>query len=167
MRSSRYEYSTTELTLSRANDWIHGIRSAEPEKDTKRSLAAEPLLEGERLRIIHRLITNDQSEGGAGITPKEGDWENVESIFALHDYQYNKEWIKRWSTKWLLDAQDLDEIRNRLGESVRIQEPRSRTMANSCPRSLSTLHSRSPTLPFSRYQPRSASPHGCSMESSL
>jgi len=111
-------FQTITLTIARANDWIHGIRAAAPDKDTKQSLAAEPLLEGERLRIIYRLITNDRSEGGAGITPKEGYWENVESIFALHDHQYNKAWIKRWSTKWLLDSQDLDEIRNRLGESV-------------------------------------------------
>jgi len=42
----------------------------------------------------------------------------VESIFALHDHAYNKEWIKRWSTSYFLKTEDLDEIRNRLGEKV-------------------------------------------------
>lgn len=100
------------------NDWVHGVRSAAPDKETKQSLEREPLSEAERLRIVNRLITNPEDEGGAGITAKRGEWENVESIFALHDHAYNKAWVKRWSTKWLLNVQDLDEIRNRLGESV-------------------------------------------------
>lgn len=81
-------------------------------------MEGEPLYEAERLRLIYQLITNPVSEGGAGITPKKGEWENIESIFALHDHQYNKEWIKRWSTQYLLKPEDLDEIRNRLGEKI-------------------------------------------------
>lgn len=99
-------------------DWIHGIRSAAPAKETRDSLEAEPLHPSERLRVIYQLITNPSEEGGAGITPKKGEWENVESIFALHDHAYNKEWIKRWSTKYLLDPEDLDEIKDRFGEKV-------------------------------------------------
>ena len=106
------------LTHCRVKDWIHGIRAAAPEKEVRQSLQSEPLHESERLRVIYQLITNPESEGGAGITPKKGHWENVESIFALHDQAYNKEWIKRWSTKYLLEPEDLDEIRNRLGEKV-------------------------------------------------
>lgn len=76
------------------------------------------MYEAERLRLIYQLITNQESEGGAGITPKQGDWKEVESIFALHDYAYNKEWIKNWSTKYFLTPEDLDDIRDRLGEKV-------------------------------------------------
>lgn len=94
------------------------MRSAEPAKDTRQSLEAEPLTEAERLRLIYQLVTNDVSEGGAGITPKKGEWENVESIFALHDHQYNKEWLKKWSSKTFLTPEDLDDIRNRLGEKI-------------------------------------------------
>lgn len=39
-------------------------------------------------------------------------------MFALHDHAYNHAWIKRWSTQYLLKPEDLDEIRNRLGEKV-------------------------------------------------
>lgn len=106
------------LPLDRVKDWIHGIRAAAPRKETRQSLEDEPLQESERLRVIHQLITNPEEEGGAGITPKKGEWKNVESIFALHDHAYNKEWIKRWSTKYLLEPEDIDEIRNRLGEKV-------------------------------------------------
>ena len=112
------EHLFGEVYRSRVKDWIHGVRAAVPSKETQRSLESEPLTEAERLRIIYQLITNPQSEGGAGITPKKGEWENVESIFALHDHTYNKEWIKEWSTKWLLTTQDLDEIRGRLGERI-------------------------------------------------
>ena len=91
---------------------------AAPPKETRQALEAEPLYEAERLRIIYQLITNPISEGGAGITPKEGEWENVESIFALHDHAYNKDWIKKWSNQWALKTEDLDEIRDRLGEKV-------------------------------------------------
>ena len=107
-----------EIYRSRVKDWIHGVRPAEPAKEVRASLEQEPLTEAERLRIIYQLITNPESEGGAGITPKKGEWENVESVFALHDHVYNKEWIKKWSTQWLLSPQDLDEIRDRLGEKI-------------------------------------------------
>ena len=66
------------------------------------------MYEAERLRIIYQLITNSESEGGAGITPKEGQWKNVEAIFALHDNAHNKEWITQWSKKWFLSPDDLD-----------------------------------------------------------
>ncbi|KAF2766446.1 DUF590-domain-containing protein [Teratosphaeria nubilosa] len=107
-----------EIYRSRVRDWIHGVRPAEPQKETMNSLEQEPLTEAERSRTIYQLITNPESEGGAGIAPQKGDWENVESVFALHDHMYNKEWIKKWSTQWLLTPQDLDEIRDRLGEKI-------------------------------------------------
>jgi hypothetical protein len=99
-------------------DWLHGVRTAIPEKETRQILEKDPLYEAERLRIIYQLITNDTEDGGAGITPKLGDWKNVESIFALHNHVYNKHWIKHWSAEWFLKPEDLDDIRNRLGEKV-------------------------------------------------
>lgn len=104
--------------FNRVRDWIHGVRTAAPTQVTRESLEAEPLYEAERLRIIYQLITNPASEGGAGITPKEGEWVNVESVFALHDHAYNKDWLKKWSTQYFLQTEDLDDIRNRLGEKI-------------------------------------------------
>ncbi|PVI04886.1 DUF590-domain-containing protein [Periconia macrospinosa] len=107
-----------EVYRSRVRDWIHGVRAAAPPKETKEALEAEPLYEAERLRIIYQLITNPVSEGGAGITPKEGEWENIEALFALHDHAYNKDWIKKWTSSYFLKTEDLDDIRNRLGEKI-------------------------------------------------
>jgi len=112
------EHLYGEVYRSRVKDWIHGVRTEAPEKETQTALEAEPLYEAERLRIIYQLITNSKEEGGAGITPKNGEWENVESIFALHDYKFNKEWIKTLSKAYSLNAAHLDEIRNRFGEKV-------------------------------------------------
>jgi anoctamin-10 len=39
-------------------------------------------------------------------------------MFPLHDHTFNKEWIKKWSTSTFLKAEDLDEIREKLGEKV-------------------------------------------------
>lgn len=112
------EHLFGEVYRSRVRDWIYGVRAAAPPKETREALQSEPLYEAERLRILYQLITNPVSEGGAGITPKEGEWKNVESVFALHDHAYNKDWIKKWSTSYFLKAEDLDDIRNRLGEKI-------------------------------------------------
>jgi len=84
----------------------------------EQSLTSQPLSEAERLRIVHHMITSPREEGGAGITPKTGQWKNVESIFPPHDHTFNKEWIKKWSSQTFLKAEDLDQVRNKFGEKV-------------------------------------------------
>ncbi len=118
VKAGSKEHMAAEIYRSRIRDWIHGVRGTEPAKDSEASLEQDQLTEAERLRIIHGLITHPHSEGGAGITPSTGKWKNVESIFALHDHVYNKEWIKKWSTQYLLKPEDLDEIRDRMGEKI-------------------------------------------------
>lgn len=78
----------------------------------------EPVTEAERLRLVYLLITKPTSEGGAGITPKKGEWTCVESIFALHDHKFNKAWIKDLTSKYFLGPQDLEDIKNRFGEKI-------------------------------------------------
>ncbi|KAK6341664.1 hypothetical protein TWF696_008733 [Orbilia brochopaga] len=107
-----------EIYRSRVRDWLHGIRPAAPEKETQKSLEREPLTDGERLRLVYSLITLPNSEGGAGITPKQGEWTLVESVFALHDREFNKKWLKDWSTKWMIGPEDLKVIRDRFGEKI-------------------------------------------------
>jgi anoctamin-10 len=94
---SRYVWWESSCSWTSANDvwcrvkdWLHGVRSAAPDKETQRSLDKEPLTEAERLRIVWQLITLPESEGGAGITPKQGQWDLVESVFPLHDHEFNK-----------------------------------------------------------------------------
>ena len=99
-------------------DWLFGLRSAQPDRETQDTLNALPPTESERYRIVHHLITGSPNDGGANITPKSGKWKNVESILPLHDNVFNKHLIKKWSSKTFLNVEDLDEIRDRLGEKV-------------------------------------------------
>ena len=118
MKVAEEDYLHGEVFRSRLNDWIHNIRTEAPEKETKKALAAEPLHEAERLRIVYQLITNSKEDGGAGIVPKSGEWKNVDSIFALHDHDFNKQWIKELSHSYTVSPAQLDEIRNKFGEKV-------------------------------------------------
>ncbi|KAI9836108.1 MAG: hypothetical protein M1819_001724 [Sarea resinae] len=109
---------SVELYRSRVKDWLFGFRPAAPDKHTQESLADSPTTPAERLRIVYLLVTNPTNEGGAGITPKKGQWKMVESVFALHDHEFNKKWIKKWSTSYFLTLEDLDQIRDHFGEKV-------------------------------------------------
>jgi len=79
-----------DVYRSRVKDWLFGVRLAAPDKETQKSLDKEPLTEAERLRILYKLITLPVDEGGVGITPKQGPWTLVESVFPLHDPDFNK-----------------------------------------------------------------------------
>ncbi|KAF8453652.1 plasma membrane stress response protein-like protein [Terfezia claveryi] len=107
-----------EVYRSRVKDWLHGIRPAAPDKETQKSLDLEPVTDAERLRLVYLMITLPPGEGGAGITPKQGEWDLVESIFALHDREFEKEWLKRWSTSWTISKDDLTTLRDKFGEKV-------------------------------------------------
>jgi anoctamin-10 len=107
-----------QVYRSRLGDWLHGVRTVGPDKDLSASLKNEPVTEAERLRLVYLLITKPKNEGGAGITPKSGQWKYVDSVFPLHNHAFNKNWLKKWSTKYFLDDKDLDDIRDRFGENV-------------------------------------------------
>jgi len=108
---------------SRIRDWLHGVRQIQPIKEAVGTLTEAPLSEAERLRIIYEMITAQHMDGGASITPKYGEWENVEAIFPLHNHERNKKWLAEWSKKSFLTPDDLDELRNAVGEKVRRVNP--------------------------------------------
>lgn len=84
----------------------------------QKAINDEPVTEAERLRLTYMLITKSKGDGGAGITPKEGEWKGVESIFALHDHTFNKAWIKDITSKYFLNAEDLVAIKDKFGEKI-------------------------------------------------
>jgi len=57
-------------------------------------------------------------EGGVGITPKQGPWTLVESVFPLHDPDFNKMWLKDWSTTWIVSIEELEKLKDRFGERI-------------------------------------------------
>jgi anoctamin-10 len=103
---------------SRLRDWLHGVRQIQPVKDAATTLTKEPLTDAERHRQIHHMITGLREDGGAAICPKSGDWKNVDAIFPLHDHVKNKKWLTEFSRKTFLTPEDLDDVKDTVGEKV-------------------------------------------------
>ncbi|KAF5004519.1 hypothetical protein FDECE_9003 [Fusarium decemcellulare] len=107
-----------QVYRARLADWLHGVRVSAPHNDVTQALQDEPVVEAERLRLIYLMITKPRDEGGAGITPTSPKWKYVDSVFPLHSHSFNKDWIKQWSSKYTLEQADIDNIRDKFGESV-------------------------------------------------
>ncbi|KAG0380408.1 hypothetical protein BGX24_008530 [Mortierella sp. AD032] len=112
-----------EATRNSINDWLAGVKVADTNETEKllqpvkeRDQSLDVITESDRLRLISDLITTMPSEGGAGIHPSHHDY--VESILPLHDKAFNKAWIKSWSTKWLVNEDDLTRVKDHFGEKV-------------------------------------------------
>ena len=74
----------------RVAEWLHGVRLAAPDEQTRLALDEEVITDAERLRVVHLLITSPEREGGAGITPGLDGWNYIDSIFPLHDSKFNR-----------------------------------------------------------------------------
>ncbi|KAI9250932.1 calcium-activated chloride channel-domain-containing protein [Phascolomyces articulosus] len=110
-----------ELKRERIRDFLLGIRASEfdNDEDEKKDIFisnVHELTEAERLRIVYEMLTETEAEGGANISPEVDPY--VDSIFPLHNDQFNKEWIRTWSKKSLINDQDLNKIRNQFGEKI-------------------------------------------------
>ncbi|KAG0356204.1 hypothetical protein BGZ54_000808, partial [Gamsiella multidivaricata] len=112
-----------EVVRNSIHDWLKGVKVADtieaeqllkPAKQRDHSL--DDLSDADRIRLIHDLITEMPSEGGAGIFPNEDGF--VESLLPLHDWEFNKTWLRSWSTKWVVNQKDLSRVRNHFGEKV-------------------------------------------------
>ncbi|KAK9456631.1 calcium-activated chloride channel-domain-containing protein [Dipodascopsis uninucleata] len=103
---------------SQIREWLHGVRTSPPVIPTDKTSVVNSFTIAERLRLIYERLVRPQSDHGLGITPGQGDWVFVQDIFALHDPRFDLAWVKRWSTKWLLDDSELELIRNTFGEKV-------------------------------------------------
>ncbi|RFU33654.1 hypothetical protein B7463_g2703, partial [Scytalidium lignicola] len=118
VRVASESHIRAEVYRSRVQDWLYGVRTRAPEKQLQKALSDEPITPAEKLRLVYLLITKAENEGGAGITPNYGGWKNVKSIFPLHDSKFNSTWVKGLSTKYLLEEEDLTQIKDRFGEKV-------------------------------------------------
>ncbi|KAG0204523.1 hypothetical protein BGX28_003571 [Mortierella sp. GBA30] len=112
-----------ETTRNSIQDWLAGVRVADtaeteqllqPAKTRDESL--DGLSDADRIRLLSGLITGLPNEGGAGIYPGTDDY--VDSLLPLHDKAFNRSWLKSWSTKWIVNQEDLSTIRDHFGEKV-------------------------------------------------
>ncbi|KAF9980128.1 hypothetical protein BGZ65_005518 [Modicella reniformis] len=112
-----------EVVRNSIQDWLKGVKIADtteaeqllkPAKHRDNSL--DDLTDSDRIRLIYELITELPSEGGAGIFPDEDSF--VQSVLPLHDWEFNKAWLKSWSTRWIVSQKELSRIRDHFGEKV-------------------------------------------------
>lgn len=103
----------------RVKDWLYGITKSQPKVDKRaKSEAYKDAFEAESILSVYHLVNWSKEAGGAGVTPEFGKWENVKSIFPIHNEQANRRLLKRLSKKLVLNKDDLDEIRNLFGSQV-------------------------------------------------
>lgn len=67
---------------------------------------------------MYHLVNWRKELGGAGITPGFPPWENVTSIFPLHNQGANRALLAHLSTRVFLEPADLDRIRDLWGAKV-------------------------------------------------
>ncbi|KAJ2637593.1 hypothetical protein GGF40_002249 [Coemansia sp. RSA 1286] len=91
---------------------------ADARDDPARLLAADAatadeISVAERQRLVHRVITGAADDGGAAVRSGGGV-----AVLALHDAAFNREWVRHWARKWLVDGRDLRRIRAHFGEEI-------------------------------------------------
>lgn len=118
VKAASEKFLQSKIYRERVQDWLYGVRITAPEKDINKFFEQEPITEAEKLRLVYLLLTSPNNDGGVGITPKIGQWKHVESIFPLHNHAFNRQWIKDWSSKYVLKEEDISEIRDKFGEKI-------------------------------------------------
>ncbi|KAK3295254.1 calcium-activated chloride channel-domain-containing protein [Chaetomium fimeti] len=98
---------------SRLKDWLYGIVQTHP--GGAKNAVVDGAFEAEDILSVYHLVNWPKSNGGAGITPGWGQWENIDSIFPLHDEPTNVSLLKHLSSRFFLTNSDLDQIRNLFG----------------------------------------------------
>ncbi|RAH69068.1 anoctamin family protein [Aspergillus aculeatinus CBS 121060] len=101
---------------SRVKDWLHGIIHEFPAGDDHTVVESETAAEA--LRSVYHAVTWQKHLGGAGITPKIGQWKNIQAAIPLQDRAANAELLRKWSKTLNITAEDLDAIRALFGEKV-------------------------------------------------
>ncbi|KAF5349747.1 hypothetical protein D9758_010242 [Tetrapyrgos nigripes] len=71
----------------------------------------------ERVRLVYEFVTSLSADGGLGIAPEAPDWDLVESVFCLHDKEFNKEWIHAWTTTRVSSVSE-ERVREQFGDSI-------------------------------------------------
>lgn len=95
---------------------MYGITKRHP-GGTKNTVVAGAY-EAEDLLATYHLVHWRKELGGADITPQFGKWENVTSIFPLHNPRANRELLLYLSKRLVLTSNDLDRIRDIWGSKV-------------------------------------------------
>jgi hypothetical protein len=98
-------------------DWLYSITTRQPAVGKKGAIV-NGVFEAEELLSVYHLLHWPVDLGGIGITPRFGKWQNVKSIFPIHNAPANKALLRHLSQKIFLKTEDLDSIRDLFGPKV-------------------------------------------------
>lgn len=71
----------------------------------------------ERIRLVHTFVSSTIADGGLGISSESPEWDLVESIFPLHNREFNQVWIKAWKPRNIASVQ-LERVRDQFGDAL-------------------------------------------------
>ncbi|KAF9038141.1 calcium-activated chloride channel-domain-containing protein [Panaeolus papilionaceus] len=71
----------------------------------------------DRIRLVHSYITSTPPDGGLGVSPDASEWDLLDSIFPLHDRDFNERWTKAWTPRNIFSV-SLESIRGQFGDSL-------------------------------------------------
>ncbi|PPR03916.1 hypothetical protein CVT24_008101 [Panaeolus cyanescens] len=71
----------------------------------------------DRIRLVYSYITSTPADGGLGVSPDASEWDLLDSIFPLHDRDFNERWTKAWKPRKIFSV-SLESIRSQFGDSL-------------------------------------------------
>ncbi|PFH61331.1 hypothetical protein XA68_17633 [Ophiocordyceps unilateralis] len=111
-----HEILGNAIFKSRVRDWLFGIVSAHPGGGGETVVNGK--YEAEDLLSMHHLLSWPKEMGGAAITPGYGHFQNVRSMFPLHNPRTSQSLLRHLGKKLVLRDDDFDKIRDLLGSKA-------------------------------------------------
>ncbi|KAG8860323.1 hypothetical protein FRB96_003972 [Tulasnella sp. 330] len=104
----------------RYRDFINGVPSFNI-PSVARNFGADPLTNSERVRFTHSYMTGALIDNGLGVAPDAEGCSRVKSIMALHDHEFNEQWVDSWMTRKLglgFREEEIEKIKAQFGEQL-------------------------------------------------
>lgn len=96
----------------RYSDFLYGLPMSKL-PSAEADLDSGPLSSADRVRLVHAYITSTPHEGGLGIIPDCREWDHVQSVMALHNHEFNDQWIRLW-TRHRIASVELEKVRDQV-----------------------------------------------------
>ena len=96
----------------RYSDFLYGLPMSKL-PSAEADLDSAPLSSADRVRLVHAYITSTPHDGGLGIIPGCKEWDLVQSVMALHNHEFNDQWIRLW-TRHRIASVELEKVRDQV-----------------------------------------------------
>ncbi|KAG8220382.1 calcium-activated chloride channel-domain-containing protein, partial [Butyriboletus roseoflavus] len=100
----------------RYSDFLYGLPMSKL-PSAEADLDSAPLSSADRVRLVHSYLTSTPQDGGLGIMPGCKEWDLVQSVMALHNHEFNEQWIRLW-TRHRIASVELEKVRDQFGDSI-------------------------------------------------